>query len=201
MRRGSARARNTLCSSPAAPVYSLMSFLVSLLPSPMKFSQFLISHVSVGEFFSSNGRSRSSSNRDASAAIPIDTIKAYLTTILVVVLIPPIVYLYAQILFPSPMTIVPTTKRGGRGSGGEKVPPPSFVSEQRRRAADKWWRLAIAVSSVDRLVSHQSALQLRLICASYAASLRCVCRSIPTDRRKRWRGFSIIHREGRRCPT
>ena len=27
--------------------------------------------------------------------------------------------------------------------------PPSFVSEQRRRAADKWWRLAIAVPSVD----------------------------------------------------
>eukprot|EP01036_Dinobryon_divergens_P028355 gene28356-37287_t len=134
---------NTLCSSLVAPVLNMIPFLASLLPSPMKISQFLISYVSISEFFSSNGHSRSSSNCDASAAIPIDTIEAYLTTILVVILIPPIIYLYAQVLFPSPMTII------ALGGGGEMTIPSSFVSETWKLEADKWWRLVIAGSSVD----------------------------------------------------
>lgn len=135
--------KQSYLSSIAGSIYLVVPFLVNIIPSPMKFNQYMISYVSISEFFASNGRSMSSSNCDATAAIPIDTIEAYLTTILVVVLIPPIVYLFAQVLFPSPVTT-------------EKSPDSTFAPRDNSRASestinqtDKWWRLLAAASSID----------------------------------------------------
>ena len=131
---------SSLCSTISGPFLNSVPFLVYILPSPMKLNQYVISYVSISEFFVSNGHSQSSSNCDAAAAIPVDTIEAYLTTILVVILCPPIIYLFSQVLFPSPMTI---TKNLPDSSS------PRVYTETLVTMADKWWRLLTAWTSLD----------------------------------------------------
>ena len=127
----------TLCSSKKDSLFAVVPLVVLLLPSPMKVNQYLISYVSVSEFFVSNGRSKSSSNCDAAGAIPMDTIVAFLTTILVVILVPPIIYLLGLVVFPSPMIIKEATT-------DVREPSQSILTE-----VDKWWRLFTAPSSID----------------------------------------------------
>eukprot|EP01035_Chromulina_nebulosa_P030889 gene30889-41106_t len=130
---------NSLCSSISASFLTVVPFLVYILPSPMKINQYVISYVTISEFFVSNGHSQSSSNCDAAAAIPVDTIEAYLTTTLVVILCPPIIYLFSQVLFPSPMAIAKSVYDNS----------PRVYTETLNNSVDKWWRLLTAWTSLD----------------------------------------------------
>eukprot|EP01036_Dinobryon_divergens_P024997 gene24997-33501_t len=96
---------SSVCSSPVRILFTLVSFLLNLLcPSPMKVNQYLLSFVSVSAFFSNNGMSGSSSNCDSALGFPIDTAEAFLTSAIVYSVIHPIVYMFAQILYPSPLS-------------------------------------------------------------------------------------------------
>ena len=131
---------DSFCSSLSAPWYTIAPFIISIGPSPMKINQYLVSYISVSAFFANNGHSNSSPNCDAALSFPIDTIEAIMTTVLVVILIPPIVYLFAQVLFPSPMTAAKTTL-----SSNASIE----VQGKDRSSLDKWWRLITVWASVD----------------------------------------------------
>ena len=136
---------SSVCSSITSFFSTVAPFVVYILPSPMKINQYVISYVSISEFFVSNGHSRSSSNCDAAAAIPVDTIEAYLTTILVVILLPPIVYLFSQVLFPSPMMAITKSFPDSSPTGVVVHTTATFFGT----TLDKWWRLLTAWTSLD----------------------------------------------------
>ena len=128
----------SIFSSLSAFIYTIAPFFIAIFPSPMKINQYLASYISVSLFFASDGRSSSSPNCDAVFSFPIDTMEAIMTTILAVILFPPIVYLFAQVLFPAPMAEVTTTFN----PSGDEI-------AQQKSAYDIYWRMATALASVD----------------------------------------------------
>ena len=133
---------SSVCSSPVRILFTLVSFLLNLLcPSPMKVNQYLLSFVSVSAFFSDNGMSGSSSNCDSALGFPIDTAEAFLTSVVVYSVIHPIVYMFAQILYPSPLSCFKTWSRAATESSG--------YDEGFYKKLVIAWRSVTALTSVD----------------------------------------------------
>ena len=88
--------RNTISSV----VTVLMAIIFNFIPQPLKIMQLLLSFVSVGYFFSENGRSPSNQNCDNYASGGADTFLAIATTLFVYTVISPVIYLLAQVLVP-----------------------------------------------------------------------------------------------------
>ena len=93
---------NCFFASLSTPLLTIASFFLYLFPTPMKINQYLLSFISVNEFFANKGVSNSSTNCDSALSFPIDTLEAILTTALFVIAVPPIIVLFAQVLYPSP---------------------------------------------------------------------------------------------------
>ena len=74
----------------------------------MKINQYLLSFISVDLFFANHGVSDSSSNCDTALGpgFPIDTFEAVSTTVLAIIAIPPVIYMFAQILYPASLISV-----------------------------------------------------------------------------------------------
>ena len=143
-------------STLSALLQSAVSIVIITLPSPMKINQYLISYVSVSEFFSSNGRSQSSPNCDAALSFPIDTIEAILTTVLATIMFPPIIYLFAQVLFPAPIS---TAKKASHD--------PAAVSTAGSKRGEIFWRSITAWTSLDwffmKLIFNLAKKQLQIL--------------------------------------
>lgn len=90
---------HSFCST--LSIYSLISYFLLLLPTPMKIIQISLGYVSLEKFFSQGGRSSSSLNCDGAVSVPLDTILAVTTTILAIVILAPIIFLFGQVLVPS----------------------------------------------------------------------------------------------------
>ena len=94
---------NSFCNSFRTPIYTVAAFLLYIFPSPMKINQYLLSFISVDLFFANHGVSKSSSNCDTALGpnFPIDTFEAVSSTVLAVIAIPPVIYMFAQVLYPA----------------------------------------------------------------------------------------------------
>jgi hypothetical protein len=83
---------------------SMLMFLIcrSLLfiPQPRTIVQYMIGFISWSYFFQNQGVATSTSNCDAATTIPLDTILAIATTIMVVLALFPVLYIVAQVLVP-----------------------------------------------------------------------------------------------------
>ena len=90
---------HSFCST--LSIYSLVSYLLLLLPTPMKIIQVSLGYVSLSKFFEQGGRSSSSLNCDGAISIPLDSLLAVATTILAIVILAPIIFLFGQVLVPS----------------------------------------------------------------------------------------------------
>ena len=147
---------DSFSSSLSALLQSVVSIVIITLPSPMKITQYLISYVSVSEFFLSSGHSKSSPNCDAALSFPIDTIEAILTTILAIVLVPPIIYLFAQVLFPAPIS----TARASHD-------PTAVSATEGKSSAEIFWRSITAWTSIDwffmKLIFNLGKYQLQIL--------------------------------------
>ena len=96
--------RKGVCNSLSTLTYVLTGFFLRIFPSPMKINQYLLSFVYLSVFFTNNGVSSSSKNCDNAAGFPLDSVEAVLTTLLVIFLIMPMVYMFGQVLYPMPYT-------------------------------------------------------------------------------------------------
>ena len=134
---------NSFCNSLWTPIYTLASFALYIFPSPMKINQYLLSFISVDLFFSDHGISKSSSNCDTALGpgFPIDSFEAVMTTILAIFAIPPVIYLFAQVLFPDSLLISSTL-----GSYSEVG---WFRGRRRQDKVGILWRVVTALFSVD----------------------------------------------------
>eukprot|EP01035_Chromulina_nebulosa_P021994 gene21994-28470_t len=94
--------RQGVCKSLSTLMYMLVAFALSIFPSPMKINQYLLSFVYMSVFFSNNGVSSSSQNCDESIGFPLDSVEAVLTSLLVMFLVLPMVYMFGQVLYPKP---------------------------------------------------------------------------------------------------
>jgi len=88
-------------STVKVPFYNIVSVLLLLLPSPMKIMQYALGFVAVGLFFTQDFHSASTANCDNAMAFPVDTMEAILTTVVVVLVMPVLAYMFSQILVPS----------------------------------------------------------------------------------------------------
>ena len=162
-----------------------LSFLVNLFPSsPMKINQYLLSFVSVSMFFTSNGKSESSPNCDSALGVPIDTAEAVLTTILVYIIIQPIIYTFASILYPSPLSCF--VHRSRNWTPYRRV--TAGTDNGFWKKVSIVWRRLTAISSVDwfilkSLFNFLFSLQHNL--QSFISSLRKVFGDRPMDEKLR----------------
>jgi hypothetical protein len=67
----------------------------------MKIIQISLGYVSLSKFFEQGGRSSSSLNCDGAVSFPLDSLLAVTTTILAIVILAPIIFLFGQVLVPS----------------------------------------------------------------------------------------------------
>jgi photosystem II stability/assembly factor-like uncharacterized protein len=81
-------------------LYSAFSVFLLFLPTPMKMIQYSLGFVSIGKFFTTQGRSNSNSNCDGATAVRLDTFLAIATTILAIFILTPVIYLFGQVLVP-----------------------------------------------------------------------------------------------------
>ena len=96
--------RKGVCNSACTFMYVIGGVILRIFPSPMKINQYLLSFVYISVFFSNSGVSSSSKNCDVAIGFPLDSIEAVLTSLLVIFLILPMVYLFGQVLYPKPFT-------------------------------------------------------------------------------------------------
>lgn len=104
---------------------------IQSLPEPRKILQYSLSLISVSYFFlRSDGRSPSDTNCDNVSSIPFDTILAISTSIVAYLLIPALLYLFAQILVPSFQIpgLKPSTPDTTKNKNEEKVKDSSSLS-------------------------------------------------------------------------
>lgn len=94
--------RKGVCNSLSTLMYVLAGFFLRIFPSPMKINQYLLSFVYMSVFFTNNGVSSSSKNCDMAAGFPLDSIEAVLASLLVMILILPMIYMFGQVLYPKP---------------------------------------------------------------------------------------------------
>ena len=136
---------NSFCNSLGTPIYTVASFLLYIFPSPMKINQYLLSFISVDLFFANHGVSKSSSNCDTALGpgFPIDTFEAVSTTVLAIVAIPPVIYLFAQILYPASLITSAVT-------GSSHVSYSAVGKDQGwSNKMGSIWRIVTAVTPVD----------------------------------------------------
>ena len=91
-----------VCKSLSTLSYVLTGFFLRIFPSPMKINQYLLSFVYISVFFANNGVSKSNKNCDAAGGSPTDTSTAVFTSLFVMFLILPMVYMFGQVLYPMP---------------------------------------------------------------------------------------------------
>jgi hypothetical protein len=87
-------------------IVTLASFAISIgisqLPQPSNIIQYLLNLVNLPSFFPDRGVALSSSNCDSIYdKFPIDTLLAQFSTILVIVVLPPLLIILSEALFPS----------------------------------------------------------------------------------------------------
>ena len=133
---------NSFFATLSTPLLTLASLCLYLFPTPMKINQYLLSFISVNEFFANNGVSNSSTNCDSALSFPIDTLEAILTTVLFVIAVPPIIFMFSQVLYPWPFD-------------SDLSHSYAIVNDSERQADSYWnkaglgWRVLTAWTSVD----------------------------------------------------
>ena len=156
-----------VCKSLSTLSYVLTGFFLRIFPSPMKINQYLLSFVYISVFFANNGVSKSNKNCDAAGGSPTDTSTAVFTSLFVMFLILPMVYMFGQVLYPMPFAYEDLLEENDDDNGDDDgdsyivdgsvaVDEPESNNNQESQQqteqcldTELWWRYATAWTSVD----------------------------------------------------